>query len=129
MAYLLDTHIVIWLANEPQKLLENVKFILSQKQEVVYFSSVNLWEIAIKSKLKKTGFDVNIYKLYQYLLKNHYRELPVLAQHCLVLNELPLIHDDPFDRILVAQAIAENLTLITHDGNILKYQGLKMLKA
>ncbi len=121
MAYLLDTHIVLWLANEPHNLTDNVKNLLLDKKETIYFSTVNIWEIAIKSSLKKDSFSVNLDKLYQQLIYYSYLELPIVAKHCMQVEKLPLHHKDPFDRLLIAQAITENLTLVTHDSLILQY--------
>lgn len=130
MTYLLDTHIVLWLVYEPHKLTHEVNELLYDKKQVIYFSSVNVWEVAIKTKLSKADFrGVQTNELYQSLLENKYLELPVLSQHCLTLDKLPLIHSDPFDRLLISQAISENFTLITHDKDILKYDNLKTLRA
>lgn len=129
MAYLLDTHIIIWMANDHQQIVEPVKNVLQKKSETIYFSNVSLWEIAIKSKLGKPNFDVNVQDIYEHLLANQYLELPTYVRHSLKLDELPLIHKDPFDRLLIAQAMVDDLTLITHDSDILKYQGLKTLRA
>ncbi len=121
MAYLLDTHIVLWLANEPHKLTENVNNLLLNKKETIYFSTVNIWEIAIKSALRKSDFSVDLSKLYQQLIYYNYLELPIVAKHCMEVENLPPYHKDPFDRLLIAQAITENLTLVTHDNLILQY--------
>ena len=128
MAYLLDTHIVLWLANEPEQLTYEVQNLLMNKNERIYFSSVNIWEMAIKKKVR-TDFQVDIPKLHRHLLIMQYQELPVLAKHCYLVEHLPKIHNDPFDRLLISQAMSENLTLITHDTSILKYDNVKLLKA
>ncbi|MBE9578879.1 type II toxin-antitoxin system VapC family toxin [Moraxella sp. K127] len=128
MMYLLDTHIVIWLAQEPQKLDERLKALLLNKNVKVYFSTVNLWEVAIKKALGKAGFDVDVKLLYQHLIENQYLELPVLSGHCLLVQDLPLYHKDPFDRLIIAQAMSENFTLITEDTIIPQYPNLKLFK-
>lgn len=127
MGYLLDTHVVLWLANEPDKLTDDVQAVLLDKQTVIYFSAVSLWEIAIKSALKKANFVVDLPKLYQQLIYYNYLELPVISKYCLQVESLPFHHKDPFDRLLVAQAMSEGLTLITHDKQIWKYS-LPVLK-
>lgn len=130
MGYLLDTHIVIWAIYEPEKITYDVEQILLDRSVPVYFSAVNLWEVAIKAGLGR--FDIvgiNTNELYQTLKRDLYSELPVLSKHCFVLENLPAVHNDPFDRLLISQAIAEDLTLITHDKDILKYNNLKTLKA
>lgn len=127
MGYLLDTHVVLWLANEPDKLTDDVQAVLLDKQTVIYFSAVSLWEIAIKSALKKANFVVDLPKLYQQLIYYNYLELPVISKYCLQVESLPFHHKDPFDRLLVAQAMSEGLTLITHDKQIWEYS-LPVLK-
>lgn len=129
MAYLLDSQVLIWLANEPHKIISSIEDILMQKAEKIYFSHASIWEITIKSKLNKPDFNINAKKLYHHLLHNHYLELPINIKHCLKVYDLPMIHKDPFDRLLIAQAMLENLTFITHDGDILKYDNLKTLRA
>ena len=129
MGYLLDTHIVLWLANEPNKLANSVKEILVDKNLIIYFSAVNLWEIAIKNQLDKHNFSVDVEKLYHQLIKHDFIELPVYSKHTWLLKNLSQYHKDPFDRLLIAQAMSEDLTLITHDGSIWQYEQVKILKA
>lgn len=126
--YLLDTHIIVWLAREPHKLDERIKALLLQKSACIYFSAVSLWEIAIKNALGKKDFNIDVELLYQQLIENQYLELPVLSKHCYPIKNLPLHHKDPFDRMLIAQAISENLTLITEDHYILQYPHVKIFK-
>lgn len=87
-----------------------------------------LWQVG-QNSLMILGIRPNTFELYQSLRENNYLELPVLSKHCLTLGNLSLIHNDPFDRLLISQALNEDFTLITHDGNILKYENLKTLKA
>lgn len=130
MGYLLDTHIVIWLIYQPEKITHEIERILLDRRVPVYFSVVNLWEVAIKARLGKFDIEgINTNELYQTLKRDLYSELPVLSKHCVVLENLPLTHTDPFDRLLISQAMAENLTLITYDGKILQYENLKTLRA
>ncbi|OBX84105.1 type II toxin-antitoxin system VapC family toxin [Moraxella nonliquefaciens] len=124
--YLLDTHIVIWLAQEPQKLNERLKALLLNKSIKVYFSTVNLWEVAIKKALGKADFDIDVKLLYQHLIENWYVQLPVLSRHCLLVQNLPLYHKDPFDKLIIAQTMSENFTLITKDTIIPQYPNLKL---
>ncbi len=98
-----------------------LKIYLLNKKETIYFSTVNIWGIAIKSSLKKPDFAVNLDKLHQQLIYYNYLELPIVSKHCMKVEKLPLYHKDPFDRLLIAQAITENLTLVTHDSLILQY--------
>lgn len=130
MAYLLDTHIALWLNYEPHKISKPLEQILLDKRHRVYFSSVAIWEVAIKAKLgKKDMVGIHSQAFYQDLIDGGYDELPVLSSHCFVVERLPLIHHDPFDRLLISQAMQENLTLITHDNNILSYANVNTLKA
>lgn len=130
MAYLLDTHIALWLSYEPQKITHEVERILLDKKYKVYFSTINIWEVAIKSKLSRFDYTgVNAKALHQALIVGGFEEIPVVSRHCFTLENLPKVHADPFDRLLISQAIAEDLTLITHDKDILKYNNLKTLKA
>ena len=127
MAYLLDTHIIIWLAHSPEKLSETVRQILMDKKQKVYFSTASIWEIAIKSALNKDNFQINATHLYRHLLNNSYLELPITAEQCLKVGELPQIHKDPFDHLLITQAISHNLTLISCDKSIAKYPKVNLL--
>lgn len=128
MKYLLDTHIMLWLANEPNKISPMVQSILQNNEVDIYFSAVNFWEIVIKNQLNKDDFQVDVVRLYKKLLENNFIELPILSKHTLALKSLPLHHKDPFDRLLIAQALNESLTLITHDSSIWKYD-IEIIKA
>lgn len=121
MRYLLDTHIVLWLAYQPEKLPPHVFDLISTLDNKIYFSAVNLWEIIIKKSLGRPDFMVNPTLIYQGLLENGYRELPIYSQHGLEVAYLPDIHKDPFDRILIAQARCEDLIMITADHLIFQY--------
>ncbi len=121
MKYLLDTHIVLWLANSSDKINPSIKSILENIDLDIYFNAVNFWEIAIKNQLDKSDFQVDSVKLYKQMLEHDFIELPILSKHTLRLESLPNYHKDPFDRLLIAQALDENLTLITHDSSIWKY--------
>lgn len=130
MNYLLDTHIILWLAYDDAKLSSVVKDVLINKDNKVYFSPISISEIAIKVRKGKLEYsNVNSKQIYYALLMNGYKELPLKTKHSLELEILPLIHNDPFDRLLISQAMSENLTLITHDTSILKYDNVKLLKA
>lgn len=127
MKYLLDTHIVIWLAREPNKLSKTVAEILENPENTVYFSTVNLWEIAIKTNLKKDNFSFDTAKLYRQLLANGFLELPINHKYTKIVENLPIIHKDPFDGMLIAQSMVDDLCLITNDDKIIQYSSLKHL--
>ncbi|MFJ5340504.1 type II toxin-antitoxin system VapC family toxin [Pectobacterium sp. CHL-2024] len=119
--YLLDTHALIWLAGEPEKLSSDAIAILSDDNNRFYFSSISIQEIAIKTALNKPRFSIDAEAMTKGLLSAGYLELPMQATHAYNLADLPEMHQDPFDRMLVSQAKIEGLTLITNDGNIIKY--------
>lgn len=89
----------------------------------MFFSSVTIWEIAIKQALKRSGFFGDGRVIRQGLLENGFKELALTSNHAVHVADLPLIHQDPFDRILIAQAISENITLLTSDIKIAQYPG------
>jgi PIN domain nuclease of toxin-antitoxin system len=118
---LLDTHVLLWAASEPQRLSAKARTLLLDPVNQLVFSAASLWEISIKSSLDQTGFKVDARRLWRMLLVNGYRELPVTSEHSVAVNELPALHKDPFDRILVAQARVEGLLLLTSDKIVAKY--------
>jgi PIN domain nuclease of toxin-antitoxin system len=89
----------------------------------LHFSVASLWEVAIKSSLGKPDFSVDVDELRLGLVANDYTEVPIAAAHVLRLPTLPSIHSDPFDRILVAQAMAEGYALLSHDTKVIAYGG------
>ncbi len=97
-----------------------VDIIASEESELAY-STVSLWEIAIKNGLRRADFEIDLRSLRQGLIENGYREVAMLAEHVYALDTLPLHHKDPFDRMLVAQAIAEDMTLLTADRTLAGY--------
>lgn len=121
MNLLLDTHLLLWAASEPQRLSAKARALLLDPSNQLVFSSASLWEIAIKNGLERSDFNVDPRRLWRMLLVNGYRELSVTSEHTVAVNDLPLLHKDPFDRILVAQARIEGLTLLTADKMVAKY--------
>ena len=121
MNLLLDTHLLLWAASEPKKLSAKTRTLLLAPANQLIFSSASLWEISIKNGLERSDFNVDPRRLWRMLLVNGYRELPVTSEHAVAVNDLPPLHKDPFDRILVAQARAEGLTLLTADKAVAKY--------
>jgi len=87
------------------------------------FSTASLWEVAIKSGLGKSGFDLDVARLRRGLLENGYAEIPITGEHAVLVRSLPRLHADPFDRMLLAQAIAEDATLLTADAAVAQYDG------
>ncbi len=121
MNLLLDTHLLLWAASEPERISEKARALLIDPANQLIFSAASLWEITIKNSLERPDFKVDARRLWRMLLVNGYRELAVTSEHTVAVNELPPIHKDPFDRILVAQARVESLLLLTADKMVAKY--------
>ena len=121
MNLLLDTHLLLWAASEPQRLPSKARTLLLDPANHLLFSSASLWEISIKNGLERSDFNVDPRRLWRMLLINGYRELPITSEHTVAVNDLPHLHKDPFDRILIAQARVEGLTLLTADKAVAKY--------
>jgi PIN domain nuclease of toxin-antitoxin system len=118
---LLDTHLLLWAASEPERLSTKARTLLLDPSNQLLFSAASLWEISIKNSLERADFKVDARRLWRMLLVNGYRELPVNSEHTVAVNELPPLHKDPFDRILIAQARVEGLLLLTVDKAVAKY--------
>lgn len=123
MKYILDTHVLLWAAGNVSRLSAETEFLLSERDNELFFSPASLWEVAIKNALGRKDFKVEPHLLRRALLDNGYRELPITSEHAVGLSVLPDIHKDPFDRILVAQSIVESFTLITADEQVASYPG------
>lgn len=121
--FILDTHVLLWAAGVPQRLPEDVRGLLEDESSSPFFSSASLWEIAIKSGLGRADFQVDPRVLWRGLLENGYAELPVTGAYAVAVDLLPPIHKDPFDRLLVAQARVEEITLLTADKLVARYPG------
>ena len=123
MKLLLDTHLLIWAAIGSDRLSAKARKSIEDPINELYFSAASLWEIAIKNGLGRADFQVDARVLRRALLDNGYQELPITGAHTVAVESLPPIHRDPFDRILVAQATAEGITLLTSDVLVAKYPG------
>jgi PIN domain nuclease of toxin-antitoxin system len=123
MKLLLDTHLLLWAAGEPQRLSKRARTLIDNPDNELLFSAASLWEVAIKRGLGREDFKVDARLLRRGLLDNGYRELPIMSNHVVATESLPLIHKDPFDRILVAQATVEGVTLLTIDSLLSQYPG------
>jgi PIN domain nuclease of toxin-antitoxin system len=121
--FLLDTQLLIWAMGESEQLPGEARFLIEDASNEVIFSVTSIWEIAIKRDLDRPGFRVEPAVLRQNLLENGYRELALTGAHAIALRGMPKIHRDPFDRILIAQAMVEGFTLLTVDAEIAKYPG------
>ena len=121
MRYLLDTHAVIWHFEDSPELSKKIKEIIDNPKNEVCISSVSLWEIAIKINIGKLDLDIALDKLLAEIKSNDFEILQIEDDYLKGLSALPSIHKDPFDRLLVSTALAEEMTILTADENIQKY--------
>jgi len=123
MKLLLDTHLLLWAAGEPKRLSKQARTLIDNPDNELLFSAASLWEVAIKRGLGREDFKVDTRLLRRGLLDNGYSELPIISDHVVATESLPPIHKDPFDRVLVAQATVEGVTLLTIDSIVAQYPG------
>ncbi len=123
MRLLLDTHLLVWAMGSPERLSAALAAMLQDPANTPVFSVASLWELVIKQGLGKPDFLVEPALLRRALLDGGWQELPVQAHHALAVAALPLLHRDPFDRLLLAQASADGLLLITADQQLAAYPG------
>ena len=124
--YLLDTNLVLWSAVSPDRLSKRAAALVSSRDVEASFSLATLWEVAIKTSLEKPGFKVDSTALRNGLLDQGFKQLDIRPEHLAVVARLPWHHRDPFDRLLIAQAFVEGLTLLTSDRLLSRYG--KMVK-
>ena len=123
MRRLFDTQLLVWALIQPKRLSPVAARLLTDPDGTAIYSAVTVWEVAIKSGLKKPDFNIDPDDFLRALRMTGFEELPVLPDHTLWVTDLPGIHQDPFDRLLIAQAIAEDLVFVTADKTIAKYPG------
>ena len=121
MKLLLDTHILLWAA--AGTLPARAEELLLDESNLLFFSPASIWEIVIKNGLGRTDFQVDPKALREGLLKNCYHELSITGEHAIAVKDIPPLHKDPFDRILLAQAICGGLTFLTCDKVLKEYPG------
>lgn len=122
MKFLLDTQLLLWAAGEPRRLSRKARALIEDPANELLFSPASLWEIVIKRSLGRDDFRVEPEVLRRGLSDNGYLELTISAEHVLRVGTLPVRHKDPFDRLLVAQALAEGITLLTADKILARYE-------
>ena len=122
MEYLLDTHTVIWAFTDDVKLSERVSAIIGNTSNTLYISIVSLWEIAVKVNAGKANFAGNVSSFLEEIHENEIKIIGVETPHVKCVESLPLIHRDPFDRMIIATAKTNNLIILTADENIYKYE-------
>lgn len=123
MNLLLDTHLLLWSAFASDRLSSEAREAIADPTNSLWFSAVSLWEVAIKRGLDRPDFRVEPGALRSGLLANEYQEQALSGRHCLALMQLPPIHRDPFDRMLIAQAQSEGFILLTADAKVARYPG------
>ena len=124
MRLLLDTPILIWAAEQSDRLPRAAAMLLNDERNMLQFSSVSIAEVAIKNALGRSAFPYGAAELREGLLANGYDELALTGDHAVALAALPTIHKDPFDRLLIAQATAEGMRLVSGDRNVIRYGGV-----
>src|ERR1700748_408985 len=117
MEYLLDTHSFLWFINGDEQLSRKAQNGIADPEAIKYISIASFWEIAIKLNLGKLSLDMHYQDLRQQVIINGFEILPITFEHTIELTGLELHHRDPFDRIIIAQALCENLIVISKDGN------------
>ena len=123
MKLLLDTHLLLWAAGQSRQLSAAARVLLDDTDNELLFSGASLWEITIKRALGRDDFQVDPRLLRRGLLDNGYGELVISSENAVAVDLLPPIHEDPFDRVLVAQATVEGITLVTADPMVARYPG------
>jgi PIN domain nuclease of toxin-antitoxin system len=126
MNYLLDTHTFLWFLEGNSNLSNKARLVIENSVNTNYISIASIWELAIKMSLGKLKLDVSIEELKAEILKNNFEILPLDFEHIIELSKLEDIHKDPFDRIIISQAISERHTIITKDSNFKLYKKVKI---
>lgn len=124
MRLLLDTHVLLWALGAPERLGTALRAAIQNPDNDIMFSAVSIWEIAIKSALRKDDFQVEPAEIVAAALESGFMELPVRSSAAVQVAKLPAHHRDPFDRLLIAQAIVEPATLYTADTQLEIYSEL-----
>jgi PIN domain nuclease of toxin-antitoxin system len=121
MRLLTDTHVLLWALLEPDRLDPAWRAMLEAPEQQIYFSAVNIWEIAIKRALERPDFTAEPGPIRAAALDTGFKELPFSGIHATAVRHLPNHHRDPFDRLLIAQAKSEPLLLMSNDPLIARY--------
>jgi PIN domain nuclease of toxin-antitoxin system len=123
MKLLLDTQLLLWAAGQPKRLTRAARALITDPQNELLFSAASLWEVTIKNSLGRDDLRVEPRLFRRGLLDNGYVEVPITSQHAVSVDGLPNLHRDPFDRLLIAQALHEGVTLVTSDAQVARYPG------
>ena len=120
---LLDTHLLLWAALFPERLPEKADRLMRDTANTLYFSTASIWEISIKLSRPRQDLEIDVQEWRAGMLDNGYQELVITSLHAMDVRNLPDLHKDPFDRLLLAQAMREDLTLVTADALLASYPG------
>jgi PIN domain nuclease of toxin-antitoxin system len=121
--FLLDTHFLLWLPIDHRSITQPARAIISDPRHEFLFSAASLWEIVLKRARFGGGFGFEPREIRRHMAENGYEELPINSEHAIAIDSLPPIHKNPFDRLLIAQAMVEGITLLTADDTIARYPG------
>lgn len=121
MNLLLDTHVALWAITDSPKLSKKAREMIESPKSLVWISTASIWEIAIKHNLRRSDMPVSGQDALKYFRESGYRFLPIEPEHAAAVEDLAAHHSDPFDRILVAQALVEPMRLLTHDPMVARY--------
>ena len=121
MNLLLDTHVALWAITDSPKLPLKARDLIASPRTNVWISTASIWEIAIKHSLSRGDMPISGHEALRYFSESGYRQLPIEAEHAVAVEDLPAHPNDPFDRILVAQALVEPMRLMTHDALVALY--------
>ncbi len=124
MKFLLDTHLLLWAAGQPERLSKSARELIENPDNVLFFSAASIWEIAIKSSLGREDFKADSRLIRRGLIDNGYQEIAISSEHAAGVQALPLFHKDPFDRLLIAQSLSEGMPLVTVDPLLSQYPGM-----
>ena len=124
MRALLDTHVLIWALGQPRRLPKHIQLVLQEQQNEIFFSAASIWEIAIKTQIGRVHFSVQPIEIARAAIDSGFTQLPVFAEVAALVGRLPMHHRDPFDRLLIAQAINQPARLLTADRLLARYSEL-----
>jgi PIN domain nuclease of toxin-antitoxin system len=121
MKFLIDTHILLWYLMGDKRINDDTIKIIENRNNLIFFSNASLWEITIKSSIGKLELTSNLINLYNFLIDKGFILLEFDVFDLETLHKLPFYHQDPFDRLIVSQAITKSLTMISNDNSVLRY--------
>lgn len=127
MRLLLDAHIALWALTDDRRLGDDARVLIADSGNEVFVSAASVWEIAIKRSLGRSGIPFSAAAALGYFSQAGYQRLDVRAEHAAAVETLPKLHGDPFDRILIAQALVEPMHLVSHDRMLAEYSATVML--